>query len=273
MPQAALVPSLSVLILLPPSEGKTRPSGAPYSPTELSWPALRPTRDKIVTELGDVLNSEDALAALKLTGAAAREFSLNTNLAHAPAGPAHEVYTGVLFQALNYEKLNDHGRRHAPDRIAVVSALWGLVGLEDRIPAYRLSAGMKLPNLGGLTPLWRTQLTSVLDPSAHSDVIVDCRSGPYVAMWKPRGELRENWLPVRVFSEKHGERIVVSHHAKHTRGLLARHLLENASVEVRSIEEIVAVAASMPGVQVELNETPNQRPSESIRSLDLIITA
>lgn len=261
-----------MLILLPPSEGKTRPSGTPYVAADLSWTELNPTRDDIVAELGDVLNSPAALADLKLTGAAKREFPLNSDLAKASAGPAHEVYTGVLFQALDYANLSDYGRRHAPGRIAIASALWGLVGLEDKIPAYRLSAGMKLPNLGGLTAVWRKSLSPALDPVSQDQIIIDCRSGPYVSMWKPRGEARENWLPVRVFSQKDGTRTVVSHNAKHTRGLLARHLLQDENGAVRSVDDVAEAASSMPHVLVELNAVPNAKPSTPLRTLDLIVS-
>src|SRR5690625_5439138 len=132
-----------------------------------------------MAELDAVLNSQAQSSHLALSGASAREFPLIWQLTSAPAGPAGEVYTGVLFQALGLPGLSDLGRRRARSAIAIASALWGLVGVTDRIPAYRLSAGMKLPGLGGLNALWRPALARALDPIAAQQLIIDCRSGPY----------------------------------------------------------------------------------------------
>lgn len=265
-----VVALLLVLILLPPSEGKTRPAGRPLNLDSLSWPELRPEREKIMAELDAVLNSQTQLTQLALTGAAAREFPLNHQLASAPAGPAGEVYTGVLFQALDLPGLSDLGRRRARSAIAIASALWGLVGVTDRIPAYRLSAGMKLPGLGGLNALWRPALARVLDPIAAQQLIIDCRSGPYAAAWKPRGDARKNWVPVRVFRESDGKRSVVSHFAKHTRGLLAHHLLNNAPQIPHTPAQLVAIAADLPGVSAELNPGTGRGTSPG-QTLDLIL--
>lgn len=245
---------------------------APHT-ARLSWPELHPLRKEIATQLAAVLNDPEQLAALKLTGAAAREFSHNAALFSAPAAPAHEVYTGVLYQALDFARLSDLGRRNARTALAITSALWGLVRLEDQIPAYRLTAGMKLPGIGGITPAWRTALTPVLDPIAAQQIIIDCRSGPYVSMWKPRGADRENWLPVRVFNESRGKRSVVSHNAKYTRGTLARQLLERAKNPILRQDEVTEIAATLPHTKVEITPNLKAGTSQPLRTLDLIVTA
>ena len=58
-------------------------------------------------------------------------------------------------------------------------------------------------------------------------MIVDCRSSTYVAAWRPTGDQAAKWVSVNVVRERDGVRSVVSHNAKHTRGLVARHLLES----------------------------------------------
>jgi uncharacterized protein len=57
--------------------------------------------------------------------------------------------------------------------------------------------------------------------AAGRGLVVDCRSSSYVALWRPSGDLAERWVQVRVPG--------ASHHAKHTRGLLTRHLCEIGS--------------------------------------------
>jgi cytoplasmic iron level regulating protein YaaA (DUF328/UPF0246 family) len=58
-------------------------------------------------------------------------------------------------------------------------------------------------------------------------VIVDCRSSTYVSAWRPSGDQAAKWVAVNVVRERGGVRTVVSHNAKHTRGLVARHVLES----------------------------------------------
>ena len=53
------------------------------------------------------------------------------------------------------------------------------------------------------------------------EVITDGRSATYAAAWTPAGV---PWVSVKVMRELDGKRAVVSHMAKHTRGLLAAHL-------------------------------------------------
>ena len=100
----------------------------------------------------------------------------------------------------------------------VVSALWGAVSPLDRIPGYRLSMGTDLPGVGPLAAFWRPRLAAALAPGG---VVVDCRSAAYAAAWQPGPDVAARTVAVRV--SKDGR--VVSHSAKHTRGLVARHLL------------------------------------------------
>ena len=51
---------------------------------------------------------------------------------------------------------------------------------DDRIPAYRLSAGSALPGLPTLRSLWKPALSPVL--AAIDDLVVDLRSGSYAAL-------------------------------------------------------------------------------------------
>jgi len=85
--------------------------------------------------------------------------------------------------------------------------------------------GTTLPGHGPLASVWRDPLSTVLADS--EGVIVDCRSSTYVAAWRPTGDQAAKWVSVNVVRERDGVRSVVSHNAKHTRGLVARHLIES----------------------------------------------
>jgi cytoplasmic iron level regulating protein YaaA (DUF328/UPF0246 family) len=158
-----------VLVLLPPSEGKASPmDGAPVDLDALAFPSLNPIRERLL-----------------------RKFK---GLDRAPAAPAREVYTGVLYQRLGLQDLPG-------DRVLIASALWGMVRPQDRIPHYKLPIGAKVPRVPSLTMLWKGPLAKALpdDPG----LVLDLRSGGYAALWKPPGR-----LPVRAFTE---DGKVVSH--------------------------------------------------------------
>ena len=148
----------------------------------------------------------------------------NTELRRLPARPAIEVYTGVLYAALDHASLPPAAKRRANRVIRVQSALWGPVAPTDRIVPYRLPMGANLPGVGSLPVRWRGVLDPVLSELAGVGVVVDARSAAYAAAWRPKGPAAGQRVAVRVFTEVEGRRTVVSHSAKHTRGLVARWL-------------------------------------------------
>ena len=229
-----------MLLLLPPSEGKRpAPRGArPFDLDSLSRPSLTAARERVLDALAAASSRPDALALLGVGGSLAGEVDRNTRLRTAPATDMARVYSGVLYGALGLGDLTATGRRRARAHVVVVSALWGALSPGDRVPAYRLSMGATLPGLGPLASHWRAPLAEALEPEV-AGLVVDCRSAPYAAAWRPQGALAETVVAVRVLTD--GQ--VVSHHAKHTRGLLARHLLVRDHRVPRSPERLAEAAA------------------------------
>ncbi|MFI2365399.1 YaaA family protein [Promicromonospora sp. NPDC019610] len=243
-----------MLLLLPPSEGKTpAPDGAaPLDLTTLAHPELTARREQLLAELAQVSARPDATAALGVSAGLAEEVARNTTLHTAPAAPASEVYTGVLYAAAGLATLPDAAARRAEASVLTFSGLWGVVAPGDRIPAYRLGMGVGLPDAGRLATFWKPALAEVLDARAAGDVVVDCRSATYVAAWKPRTTPAADetpsaeWVEVRVLRETDGKRTVVSHNAKHTRGVLAGHLLRREP-EARTSEDVLKAAQELVG--------------------------
>jgi cytoplasmic iron level regulating protein YaaA (DUF328/UPF0246 family) len=216
------------LILLPPSETKTgRRRGRPLDLAALSFPALTDTRRAVVEALAKVSASADAYEVLGVPASMQAELERNTRWASEPAVPAAELYTGVLYDALDYASLPPGAKRRAGSRLVITSAAWGALRMADRVPPYRLSGSVSLPGLGPVAGVWRQVLDTELSAHAGEDLIVDCRSSTYVASWRPSGRYAGRWVSVAVVREEAGRRTVVSHMAKHTRGLVARHLLES----------------------------------------------
>ncbi|WP_170110977.1 YaaA family protein [Antricoccus suffuscus] len=230
-----------MLILLPPSEGKTQAStGKPVDVSSLSFPELTSARHEVAKSLIEVSGGADALKVLKVPAGLGELVAANADLLDAPAAPAWKVYTGVLFDAFGYADLDPAAKRRAARQVVVSSALWGAVRLTDRIPAYRLSMSVSLPRLGGLARFWKPMLDEPMTDAAARGLIIDCRSSTYAASWRPSGTLTKRYVPVRVFREQAGVRTVVSHMAKHSRGLIARALTQQAAAP-KSVDELVVL--------------------------------
>jgi cytoplasmic iron level regulating protein YaaA (DUF328/UPF0246 family) len=208
-----------MLVLLPPSEGKTAP------------------------ETGESVGLSSLAYAEELTERR-RELleAFDPQLLEAPAAPAADVYTGVLFQRLELPKLPAKARR----QVLIASALWGMVRPDDRIPHYRFPPKTRLEGIGPPASYWRPALAAAL-PDEEGDLVVDMRSAAYATAWRPK---RASLLAVRAFTEVDGERKAVSHMAKAVRGDVARALLQ-AKKAPRDPEGATAIAEAA-GFRVEL---------------------
>ena len=202
-----------MLVLLPPSQGKASPSrGRRAGLSTLVYPRLRAHREQLID-------------------------AVDPGLRRAPAIPAAELYTGVLFTALGLADLPWEG-------VLIASALWGVVRPGDRIPAYRLDMSARPPRIGALTGYWREPLRAALPDRG---LVLDLRSGAYAAAWQPR---RANHLVVRAFTEAaDGQRTVISHMVKRVRGEVARLVLQAGGADH---PEEVAEIATAGGLRVEL---------------------
>ena len=204
-----------MLVLLPPSQGKASPArGRRVGLSTLVYPRLREARGRLIDAVDPALRT-------------------------APAIPAAELYTGVLFGALNLADLPWEG-------VLIASALWGVVRPGDRIPAYRLDMSAKPAGIGGLAAYWREPLRAALPDRG---LVLDLRSGSYAAAWRPR---RAEHLAVRGFTEApDGSRTVITHMAKRVRGEVARLAIQAGGAER---PEEVAEIATAGGLRVELSD-------------------
>ncbi|HTU95599.1 MAG TPA: peroxide stress protein YaaA [Solirubrobacteraceae bacterium] len=204
-----------MLVLLPPSQGKSSPThGRRAGLSTLVYPRLREPRERLID-------------------------AVDPGLRAAPAMAAAELYTGVLFAALGLSDL-------PWDDVLIASALWGVVRPGDRIPAYRLDMSAKPAGIGALAAYWREPLRAALPDRG---LVLDLRSGSYAAAWRPR---RATHLAVRGFNEApDGTRTVITHMAKRVRGEVARLVLKAG--DVARPEEVAEIAAAA-GLRVELSD-------------------
>jgi hypothetical protein len=257
-----------MLIFVPPSQTKAFPAGTvPVTMDSLVLPELTPARAGLLKALAGLSRGPEpaALAALGLRAGQAGELAHNRELGSAPAGPAAEVYTGVLYDALDLPGLRRQGV--ATDRVLIFSGLWGVLRPDDRIPHYRCSAGVKLPGTGSVSTAWRMALRGPLAEHVGDQLVVDLRSAAYASLWAPGS----NAVTVRVLHEREAggavKRSVVSHFNKATKGRLTRALLESGQ-QPRKPDEFADVVRAL-GYRVEPGPA-GSRP-DAPTALDIVV--
>jgi len=261
-----------VLVLLPPSEGKTAPRrGRPLDLDTLVAPDLTPARRRVVDALVELCENDPATAARVLAVPASQPelVARNAAVASAATARADSVYTGVLYDALDAASLSPAAKRRAATRVAVTSSLFGVVRPGDRIPAYRLSGDASLPGLGPVAAHWRAHLGPAVTGMLGRGLLVDLRSTTYAAFWRPTADspaLAPRVATVRVLHEVDGVRSVVSHFNKATKGRLVRALLEDGR-DPRTPAALADVLRDL-GWGVEVGE-----PTRTGTRLDVVVTA
>ena len=275
-------------ILLPPSAGKTTKESTNHLQLEKLWQAehLTQTRRQLIDDVQNTALLADAAQIFKLGPKNAHEISQNLEVYDAPALAAWQLYDGVLYEAAKFAQIFSYGacaqdgqgqgqgnqpqgsgqgqggQGQLEELTLVFSALFGPVRLTDLITPHRLSGSVKLPGQGSVASIWSKALKELLTQQLSGHVVVDLRSSEYGAMYRPtRGSdcLLLN-IGVAKVNPATGKRSVVSHWAKHTRGLLAGALLEAvASGQLAAsdgdVDEILQVAAGLEGVK-EVEITP-----------------
>lgn len=277
-------------ILLPPSAGKTTKETTNHLQLEKLWQAehLTQTRRQLIDDVQNTALLADAAQIFKLGPKNAHEISQNLEVYDAPALAAWQLYDGVLYEAAKFAQIFSSGEpsqgsqgqvgNHRGDQrqgsqgqggqgqleelTLVFSALFGPVRLTDLITPHRLSGSVKLPGQGSVASIWSKALKELLTQQLSGHVVVDLRSAEYGAMYRPSrgGDCLMLNIAVAKVNPATGKRSVVSHWAKHTRGLLAGALLEavaggQLSGSEGDVDEILQVAAGLEGVR-EVEITP-----------------
>ena len=168
-----------MLILLPPSEGKNQPIS------------------KANVNLANLVFPKELLAI--------RSRLLTKSLAASSAAKAMDVYSGVLYQALDWNSLGTAARARGEKSLLIISAVFGVVRPNDLIPNYK--AKIKSAD-------WKVALKPALD-ELGDDLIIDCRSSTYAGVWQSPPE---NTVAVRVFKKEKGKISVITHLSKKYRG-------------------------------------------------------
>jgi len=230
-----------MLVVLPPSETKVAGGlvGTRLDFGLLKNPELTPLRETVVQSLLRLCaDSGESMKALKLGPQGAPEVERNRQVQTSPVMPALERYSGVVYDALGVKEWSQAEWTYAENHLAIFSALFGLIGARDPIPAYRLSWDSRL-DLGGLRSVYQPYRDAIWGTAP--DFVLDLRSegyrslspipegsGVFVSMVKP-GTL--------------GSRKTIGHHNKSVKGRLVADLV-NTQADMSSVADLVAWGAT-----------------------------
>jgi cytoplasmic iron level regulating protein YaaA (DUF328/UPF0246 family) len=142
---------------------------------------------------------------------------------------AISVYSGVLYQALEWSSLSAAAKKRGEKSIAIISAKYGVVAPLDRIESYKLKINNKT-----MAPIVESKLSQLKET-----LIVDCRSSTYKTVWKAPVEIT---VEIKVSTVVDGVRTVVTHMSKKTRGEISRWLLQSRSVP-KNPEDLYAIVS------------------------------
>ena len=145
------------------------------------------------------------------------------------ATPALSVYTGVLYQALDWASLSASAKKRGEAAIAIISAKYGVVRPSERIESYKEKIDNKKMKL---------VVAAKLDP-IKTPLIVDCRSSTYKTVWHAPIDIT---VEIRVSTVVDGVRTVVTHMSKKTRGEITRWLLQSRSMP-KTPEDLYAIVS------------------------------
>jgi len=234
-------------ILLAPAETKN-PNGdsKPYCEENFFLKELFSKREEIFELYENHIKSLDLQELSKWFGLKKIEEvkRYKQSLKNKPTMKAIQRYNGVAFDALAYDSLDNKQKAYIDDNVVLFSNLFGPIKASDLIPDYKYKQGAKLPNIN-VEKFYLENFSLALDDYLGEEII-DLRAGHYEKFYKVK---KANVLTFKFLKDNK----VVSHWAKHYRGVLLKHLATN---NISSIAEFLA--SNIEGLKlVEIQEKKN----------------
>lgn len=235
-------------ILLAPSETKKPGGENPFDPSKLLFNELLPYRNKLLHAYMNILQKGDMAQLSKMFGLKKEADILahKKDIIHEPAMKAIERYTGVAFDHLSYETLDEGAKQYVDDHVILFSNLFGVLRASDDIPAYRLKQGEAVGDIK-VEKFYNELLKEHMEAYLADEDILDLRAGFYDKFYKPA----KSYTTLKFI--KDGK--VVSHWAKAYRGIVLR---EVANAGVESLEEFMKLpiqGLSVQEIQTKKNKT------------------
>jgi len=152
------------------------------------------------------------------------------NILQKPTMKAILRYTGVAFDALDYVNLDTKVQKYCDENIILFSNLFGAIKASDLIPDYKFKQGAVLESIDVIKE-YKNKTKEFLD-NYLGEQIVDLRAGFYDKYYKTD----PNVSVITYKFLKNGK--VVSHWAKHYRGLVVKEIAKN---NIKNFKELLCL--------------------------------
>ena len=233
-------------ILLAPAETK-RDGGdfSPYKKENFSYPDIFDVKDSVVQNYVNFIENSSIEELSQWFGLKnlkeCKRYS--ENILSKPTMKAILRYTGVAFDALGYENLDKFTRDYCDENIILFSNLFGAIKASDLIPDYKFKQGASLETIDVIKE-YKTKTKKFLDDYI-GDEVVDLRAGYYDKFYRPVCSI------ITYKFLKDGK--VVSHWAKHYRGLVVKEIAKN---NIQNFEQLLSL--DIEGLKlIEIQEKKN----------------
>jgi len=235
-------------ILLAPSETKRSGGSEPFNLSTLLFESLLSHRTKLLHTYINVLQKGDMQLLSKMFGLKKESDILHhkKDIIHELTMKAIERYTGVAFDYLGYEKLDENTQHYIDSHVILFSNLFGPIRASDLIPEYKLKQGESVDDIK-TEKFYHEHSAHLMEAYLADDEILDLRAGFYDKFYKPQ----KSYTTLKFI--KDGK--VVSHWAKAYRGIVLR---EIAKAGVETIEEFMKLpieGLSIQEIQTKKNRT------------------
>lgn len=223
---------MSLLILIPPSEGKQAGGNARRTFMK-EHPDWAEEVAPVIEHLRRLPKSGRAtFYGVSTPEKAEAAHELNLSVLESPALPAIERYTGVVYDFLNYATLPD--RAYARKRLMMVSGFFGLIPAGTWLPDY------KLPMNPWLSSYWRP---------INADRLARVRKRHKVLSLLPAAHARALGAEPDLFVDfrQDGGKRAAGHFGKAIKGKFLRFLLENKVSRLAEIGDFSADGYTFDG--------------------------
>jgi hypothetical protein len=235
-------------ILLAPSETKKSGGAASFSPNTLLFEALLPHRTKLLHTYINVLQKGDIPTLSKMFGLKKEADILahKKDIIHELTMKAIQRYTGVAFDYLGYENLDEDSQHYIDSHVILFSNLFGPIRASDLIPEYKLKQGEAVGEIK-TEKFYNEHSADLMEEYLMEDEILDLRAGFYDKFYKPS----KPYTTLKFI--KDGK--VVSHWAKAYRGIVLREIAKAGIESLEAFMNLPIEGLSIKEIQTKKNKT------------------
>jgi len=204
-----------LIILIPPSEGKAEGGNEE---------AIK-TSAEVKAQIKRLQNySGDIEKLLGVKGKALKKAKkANKNILKSKTMPAIKRYTGVVYAGIDYANLRIENKKYFDKHVRIVSALFGLVTPQDKIPNYKL----KIEKLDS-AKYWKTKISEKLKNKYVIDLLPQSH--------KKAVEYKDG-IQIEFKITKKGKTIPAGHKGKYIKGRYIRWLCQTKTKDITKFFE------------------------------------